>query len=107
MNSIPMDMNSDLSKSLRDYDTGELQDAALALLTSIAESTDMEHAGRVDKHHGELSGNVCKVVQESVESPIEQIFLILATGLDCVFTAITALDKLAFMVELEEFGEGE
>lgn len=104
---IPLDMQSDLAASFREYTVGELQDAAAALLVMCAESKGMEYAALLDKTHQVLSSNACKRATETAKTRGEAFFFLLATGIDMTITAIAAIEKTAFMAEVDEIGMEE
>lgn len=99
---IPLDMQSDLAASFREYTVGELQDAAAELLVMCAESKGMEYAALLDKTHQVLSSNACKRANETAKTRGEAFFFLLATGIDMTITAIAAIEKTAFMAEVDD-----
>jgi len=104
MTDIPLEMESDLNQTFRDYTIGELQDAALELLVLDVENFGEKSALALDKTHQKLSSEACNSVEEASNCNGQAIFLMLSTGIDLICTAISALDRFAFMAEVEDFG---
>ena len=99
---IPLDMHSNLAASFSEYTIGELQEAAAALLVMCAENGGMEYAALIDKTHQKLSSNACKRATETAKNRCEAYFFLLATGIDMTITAIAAIDKAAYMAEVDD-----
>ena len=104
---IPIDLRSDLAASFREYTIGDLQDAALELLIMSADNFGMEATTSLDKKHQKLSREACSMAGAAATCHGEAIFLTLVIGIDMVVTAITAIDKTAFMAEVDELGMEE
>lgn len=93
---------------LGEYSLGEAMDAATALLQLVAERKGADYAKRLDvEEHSGITETVIDMAREGSDGVLEEMFLALATGVDLVYTVISAVDKAAFMAEVENFGREE
>lgn len=107
MESIPIRLDSDLAQSFKGYTIGELQEVTAELLQMITDETDLEHAVQLDLAHARLSHAACSATKESAGNVAEFFFITLAMGIDMIATAIQAIEKTAFMAEVDNLGMEE
>lgn len=94
--------------SIGEYSLGDAMAATTALLQIIAEDKGVPYANRLDQvRHSGITECVIAMVNGGSSSRIEEMFLALATGVDLVFSIISAIDKADFMADVESFGRDE
>ena len=104
MSDILIDVNSDLGQSFRDYTLGEMQDAAFQLLVMCVENSDENRAKSLEEYHHGISLGAFSDIEHIAKSRGEALFLMIAAGVDMLCTAISTIDKIDFMSEVDGFG---